>query len=92
MGVFESHGRRALIATKNGSMDQIFDFLLKNANTPEFQAAILPTEQENAAAAKRKKRKPRHIPLELQYLFSLLKMADRQAVSTQGNIGIFILY
>ena len=80
MGVPEDHARKALTATKNGGLDQVFDYIEKNENTKEFNTSLPPTGD----ATKKKKRKVRYIPLELQHLFAQLKMADRQAVSTQG--------
>lgn len=81
MGVLEIHARKALLATKNGGFDQVFDYIEKNEHSQEFNAS----SSQVGDTTKKKKRKVRHIPLELQYLFAQLKMADRQAVSTQGN-------
>jgi uncharacterized UBP type Zn finger protein len=82
MGITENHATKALIGTKNGSLDQVFQFIDAHENDVTFNAEV--DMQAAEAAAKKKKRKPRYIPLELQKLFSQLKLVDRQAVSTHG--------
>lgn len=83
MGITENHATKALIGTKNGSLDQVFQYIDAHEQDAAFNAEIDPQAAE--AAAKKKKRKPRYIPLELQKLFSQLKLVDRQAVSTHGQ-------
>lgn len=79
MGIPEHHARRALIATKNGSLDEVFGYIEAHENDPEFDK---PPEED---IKKNKKKKPRHIPLELQRLFTFLKLVNQEAVSTHGT-------
>eukprot|EP01034_Spumella_vulgaris_P022855 gene22855-29029_t len=82
MGVSENHAMKALTGTKNGSMEECFQYIDAHENDVAFNTEIDPQTAESAA--KKKKRKPRYIPLELQRLFSQLKLIDRQAVSTNA--------
>eukprot|EP01038_Epipyxis_sp_PR26KG_P009755 gene9755-13124_t len=76
MGILENHAKKALIATKNAALDVVFDYIDRHENDPEFNQPIVIVDRK-------KKRKPRYIPLELQRLFAQLSMIDRLAISTQ---------
>jgi hypothetical protein len=90
MGIDQNLARKALVATKNGEYDEIFEFIEKNASivieSNDTQAIVT-----DSARSKPKKRKPRHIPLELQFLFTQLQLADKQAVSTTGPFSFSYL-
>lgn len=83
MGIHEIGARKALVATKNGTYDLIFDFIEKNEHNSDFNLPPPTKAVDNSVVTLKKKRKPRYIPLELQYLFTQLKLVDRLAVSTK---------
>lgn len=91
MGIPEHHARRALVGTKNGSLDAVFEYIEHHENDPEFNKP-LPNSSENEENGKKKRKKPRFIPIELQRLFTQLQLIDQQAVSTNGEISnIYLL-
>lgn len=90
MGVSENHATKALIGTKNGNVELAFQYIDAHQNDPAFNAEADPRAVE--AAAKKKKKKPRYIPLELQRLFTQLKLVDRLAVSTHGSNCLLISF
>ena len=92
MGVNEISARNALVATKNGAYDLIFDFIEKNENNRDFNLSQQTKQVDTGTSILKKKRKPRYIPLELQYLFTQLKLVDRLAVSTSGDLNYRILF
>lgn len=74
---FNEHGcRKALIATKNGGIDQAFEYLGLHENDPGF----------NDPPTMPKRRRPRYIPLELQRLFAQMQSLDQRAISTEGTL------
>lgn len=75
MGFAEHKVRKALIATNNGELEQVFQYIDEHDNDPEFNQAI---------SVVKKKKKPKYIPLELQNLFSQLYLLNKLTVSTQG--------
>lgn len=83
MGIPEHQARRALVGTKNGNLDSVFAYIDAHESDPEFNKPPEPEPEENG---KRKKKRPRLIPLELQRLFTQLKMVDQHAVSTHGML------
>lgn len=85
MGIAEHHARRALIGTKNGSLDDVFEYIEKHENDAEFNKPM-PTNSETEENGKKKRKKPRFIPIELQRLFAQLQLIDQQAVSTHGEL------
>jgi uncharacterized UBP type Zn finger protein len=81
MGVPEHQAKRALIATKNASMDEVFNYIDEHGGDPEFNKPPEETIDSNV----RKKKKPRQIPLEIQQLFTQLQIIDQSAVTTEGT-------
>jgi hypothetical protein len=73
---------KSLVATKNSDFDQACQYYLDHQNDSKFLEEI-PMVKE-----KKKVKKPRHIPLELQRLFTQLQLLDQKAISTEG---LFIL-
>jgi uncharacterized UBP type Zn finger protein len=88
MGIAENHARKALEKTSNGTIDQIFEYIEKHENDVEFNKPLPSVSND---INKKKKKKPRYIPLELQKLFSQLQLIDTQAVSTQGLFNFIII-
>lgn len=78
-GVPENRAKRALVATKNSGMDDVFAYMEQHENDPDIDKPLPETVQ-----SKKKKKKPRLIPLELQNLFTKLKFIDCKAISTEG--------
>lgn len=85
MGIPEHHARKALMGTKNGSLDAVFSYIEAHESDPEFN--MVP-ELEAEDGGKKKRKKPRQIPLEIQRLFTQLKLIDQNAVSTHGRARI----
>ena len=99
MGIQEHLARRALQGTNNGDLDAVFGYLESHENDPEFNKP--PVQQEDGDAggntdavadagavldgSKKKKKKARYIPIELQRLFAHLKLIDQYAISTNGK-------
>ena len=75
MGFIEYKVRKALLATNNGELEQLFQYIVEHENDPEFNQPI---------SILKKKKKPKYIPLELQNLFTQLYSINKFAVSTQG--------
>jgi hypothetical protein len=84
MGVSEHHAKRALVATKNASVDEVFSYIDEHESDPEFNKPL----EEAADSSVRKKKKPRQIPLEIQRLFTQLQMVDQSAVTTEGTLSV----
>lgn len=74
--------RKALIATKNADANQVIEYIYSHQT--DMEAEIL-AESQSAIQhdVKRKKKKPRLIPLELQRLFSQLQSIDQSTISTE---------
>jgi uncharacterized UBP type Zn finger protein len=72
MGVSPKIAQMALFETKNGELDQIFEYI-------EQHCAKDSPEKEK----RQKKQKPRQIPLELQHLFAQLSLVDKMHISTK---------
>lgn len=83
MGIPEHHAVRALLGTKNGSLDEVFNYIEAHENDPEFNKPL--SDPNDTNDNKKKRKKPRFIPIELQRLFSQLQRSDRLAVSTDGK-------
>jgi hypothetical protein len=77
MGCEEAVSKLALVAVKNVGMMDAFEYIEKNEKALKAEVA-LSTEE-----AKKKKKKPRLIPLELQRLFTQMQQLDRRSLSTQ---------
>ncbi len=65
MGMSEIASKRSLIATKNKSLEEAMEYYYQNIQDPAFNAEVVSAEE-----VKKKKKKPRLIPLELQRLFT----------------------
>jgi uncharacterized UBP type Zn finger protein len=89
---FEAHlVRRALKGTNNGSMDAVLEYMDAHAQDPEFNkpepVEELPSATEQADADnKRKRKKARVIPIEIQRLFTQLQLINQYAISTNGTL------
>jgi len=70
----ENGCRKSLSATKN-SLDEAMDYYWQHEGDVNFH--------EPTIADKKKKKKPRVIPLELQKLFTNMQILDQQALSTE---------
>lgn len=86
MGYDEQSARKALVATKNAGIELAMDFC---ANNPKESPTNL---MENSEESKKKKKKPRFIPLELQKLFTKMKLEDRLAISTEGIPSVWLSF
>lgn len=84
MGVEEEVAKTALINTNNGGIEAAFVYIEEH---PEITATKVETPAENSSinTIHRTKKRPRLIPLELQRLFSQLKMAEQESISTKGQ-------
>ena len=72
----EIGSRKALVATKNIGIDEARSYYEQNESDPLFNIA---TDE-----VKKKKRKPRYIPIELQKLFTNLQLLNEKSISTEG--------
>ena len=79
MGLSEIGSRKSLTATKNVGFNQAFDYYWQNESDPAFNA---PAKLEEG---KKKKKKPRFIPIELQKLFTNLQLLNEKSISTEGS-------
>lgn len=89
MGVAEHHARRALLATKNAPLDEIFSYIEQHENDSEFNKPLEESNTDGIEENKKKRKKPRQIPLEIQRLFTMLKLVDQETVSTQGRYSMY---
>lgn len=80
MGFNEYAAQKALIETKNAGFEQAVEYCMEHQDDPSMQQ---PTAVDDGA--KRKKKKPRYIPLELQRLFTQLQELNQRAISTEGR-------
>jgi hypothetical protein len=76
-GCEEAIGKLALVAVKNIGTMEAFDYIEKNGEA--LKAEVTASTEE----AKKKKKKPRLIPLELQRLFTQMQQLNRRSLSTQ---------
>jgi uncharacterized UBP type Zn finger protein len=76
-GYSEHAARKTLIATNNADFDVLTSYLELHAADEGFNDP--PIEEK-----KKKKHRPRLIPLELQKLFTNMQTLDLRALSTQG--------
>lgn len=76
-GFEEAIGKLALVAVKNIGITEAFEYIEKNGEA--LKAEVTASTEE----AKKKKKKPRLIPLELQRLFTQMQQLDRRSLSTQ---------
>jgi Ubiquitin carboxyl-terminal hydrolase len=79
-GIEEEIARRALIIVKNAGIMEAMDYIEQHEN--ELRAQISKSLAEDS---KKKKKKPRLIPLELQRLFTQMQLLNRRSLSTQGT-------
>ena len=81
MGLAENVARKALVAVKNVGIMEAFDYVESHPEISTVTAAESNSEKEEG---KKKKRKPRLIPLELQRLFSQMQLLNQKTLSTEG--------
>ena len=79
LGFNEIGSRKALIATKNASIDAAYEYYLNHESDPNF------TKDSVEETQRKKRKKPRYIPLELQYLFTKLDALDERDITTEGE-------
>ena len=82
-GVNEHGGRKALVATKNVSIEAAFDYVSQHENDPSFN---------DPPVTEKRRRKPRYIPLELQRLFVQMQELDQRTISTEGSDWALCLF
>jgi hypothetical protein len=82
MGLAENVARKALIAVKNAGIMEAFDYVESH---PEISTAVAESNSEKEEG-KKKKRKPRLIPLELQRLFAQMQLLNQKTLSTEGML------
>lgn len=78
MGLNEIGSRKSLSATKNVGVTQAVEYYWQHESDPDFNA---PSKLEEG---KKKKKKPRFIPIELQKLFTNLQLLNEKSISTEG--------
>eukprot|EP01035_Chromulina_nebulosa_P021140 gene21140-27392_t len=78
MGVSENKAKKSLVATNNTGLLQAMDYIDKNLQSDEVDISEIYIEPID----KKKKVKPRLIPLELQSLFTKMRLADVETIST----------
>jgi Ni,Fe-hydrogenase III component G len=81
LGFNEIGSRKSLIATKNEGFNQAMEYYLQYVNDPLFNVTV---NTDTSEETKKKKKKPRVIPIELQRLFTNLQFLDQKSISTQG--------
>lgn len=79
-GVEDNMSKRALIAVKNAGVMEAMDHIDQHEKELRAQIASAPVED-----LKKKKKKPRLIPLELQRLFTQMQLINKRSLSTQGS-------
>ena len=77
MGMDEHGSRKSLVATNNRGIEDAVEYYTSHENDPGFK--VPPAGEKD----KKKKRKPRVIPLELQRLFTNMQVLQKQALSTE---------
>ena len=80
-GVEDEVARNGLISVKNSGVMEAFEYI--GSHQEELKTIVNSTVNDSK---KRKKVKPRLIPLELQKLFTRLQLIDQKSISTQGKI------
>lgn len=84
-GIDDEIGKKALIAIKNSGVMEAMDYIDQHEKELKAQIATAPSED-----VKKKKKKPRLIPLELQRLFTQMQLSNKKSLSTQGEcVGYF---
>lgn len=78
-GIEDEIGKKSLIAIKNSGVMEAMDYIDQHEKELRAQIAIAPSED-----VKKKKKKPRLIPLELQRLFTQMQLSNKKSLSTQG--------
>lgn len=78
-GIDEDIAKKALIAVKNAGVMEAMDYIEGHEKELKAQG-----QKANADDAKKKKKKPRLIPLELQRLFTQMQLSKKKSLSTQG--------
>jgi uncharacterized UBP type Zn finger protein len=81
-GIEEAIARRALVATKNAGVEVAFSYIDEH---PEEMKQVKEQQLAGSSELKKKKRKPRLIPLELQRLFVQMQLLNKKSLSTQGT-------
>ena len=81
-GVEESISRKALIAVKNSGVMEAMDYIDQHEKELKKQ---IDAEKASLEDMKKKKKKPRLIPLELQRLFTQMQQLNKRSLSTQGS-------
>lgn len=79
MGIEEPMAKAVLVAVRNAGIAEAFEYL--EVHRDSLQQQLDSKTQEDS---KRKIKKPRYIPLELQRLFAELTALNRFSVSTEG--------
>lgn len=96
MGFSNNGAKRSILQTSN-NMEEALAYALTHGEDTGFND---PVDGDNYTAnstssvatategngGRKKKRKPRHIPIELQQLFSRMQLVDKKAISTEGNM------
>ena len=78
-GMEDNMSKRALVAVKNAGVMEAMDYIDHHEKELRAQIALAPIED------KKKKKKPRLIPLELQRLFTQMQLLNKRSLSTQGE-------
>lgn len=78
IGFSEIGSRKSLTATKNACFFDALEYYQLNESDPAFNTPV--RLEEN----KKKKKKPRFIPIELQKLFTKLQLLNEKSISTEG--------
>ena len=79
MGFTREGAYRSVEGTKNSGLEQALEYAFQHSNDKNFNDPLLVTQDEN----KKKKKKPRLIPLELQHLFTKMQCLNCSSISTE---------
>ncbi len=78
MGFSREGAYRSVESCQNAGLDQALEYAFAHSEDKDFNAP-LPIQEDS----KKKKKKPRLIPLELQNLFTKMQYLDCQTISTE---------
>lgn len=79
MGFTREGAYRSVEACGNAGIEQVLDYAFQHSGDSDFNNPLPHLQEDN----KKKKKKPRLIPLELQHLFTKMQCLDCTSISTE---------